>query len=79
MGKTFSKDNHQSGETNIEISEHLEQNTDSHSAHEIKLWVIIFLLIVQMLLTAYKILKRKWKRQGFDQAKQLSTLNIQTA
>ena len=77
MGKTFSKDNHQSGETNIEITEHLEQNTDSHSAHEIKLWIIIFLLIVQMLLTAYKILKRKWKRQGFEHAKQLSTLNVQ--
>ena len=73
MGKTFPKDNHQSGETNIEISEHLEQNTDSHSAHEIKLWVIILLLTAQLLLTLYKILKRKWKRQGFNQAKQLAT------
>ena len=79
MGKTFSKDNHQAGETNIEISEHIEQNAMAHDAQEIKLWIIITLLTIQLALTIHKVLKRKWKRQGFDQTKQLSTLNLHPA
>ena len=79
MENSWSKKKHQAGDTNIEITEHLEQNSDSHNSHEIKLWIIISLLSMQLLLTIHKILKRKWKRQGFEQAKQLSTLNIQTA
>ena len=79
MGKSWSKENHQVGDTNIEITEHLEENSNSHNSHEIKLWIIISLLCIQLLVTIYKLLKRKWKRQGFEQAKQLSTLNIQTA
>ena len=76
MGKTWSKSSHQSGETNVEINEHIEQNTLAHDAHEVKLWIIIILLIIQLTFTIHKNLKRKWKRQGFDQAKQLSTINI---
>ena len=37
MGKTQSKTSQQKGDTNIEISEHIEQNTLFHDAHELKL------------------------------------------
>ena len=65
MGKSWSKENHQAGDTNILINEQLEQNSVAHDAHEVKLWLIITLLTVQLSLTIYNILKKKWKRQEF--------------
>ena len=77
MGKTQSKSSEQKGDTNIEISEHIEQNTLFHDAHETKLWIIIVLISIQLAITIHSILKRKWKRQGFEKARTLSTQNIQ--
>lgn len=79
MGKPYSKDQHQSGGTNVEITEHFEQISSLHDAHELKLWAIIILLLAHITLTIYKILKKKWKREGFQKANTLSMANINTA
>lgn len=77
MGKTISKNSQQEGNTNIEINEHIEQNNNAHDAHELKLWLIIALLCIQLAIKAHSILRRKWKRQGFEKARALSVQNIQ--
>lgn len=76
MGKHHSKTQHQEGNTNINIVEHLENNSEQHSEHEIKLWLILVLNVVQVLYIGYQALKRKWRRQGFNRAITVSRDNI---
>ena len=76
MGKSNSKSNHQSGDTNINIADHFEQNGVSHDAHELKLWIIIILLLIQLACSLFKALKTHWQREGFQNARELSTVTI---
>lgn len=61
MGKTQSKS--QDGTTNINIEEHLENNQLSHEAHEIKLWLILAINILQVL---FIVQKKNYRRSGED-------------
>lgn len=78
MGKSNSKDEnvHQAGDTNVNIIQHLEQNQNRHDEHEIKLWIILAIVIIQLILVLRKTLKKKWRRQGFEKGKAISTANI---
>lgn len=74
MGKPQSKS--QDGNTNINIEEHLINNEVSHFGHEIKLWIILAINILQLLYIIRNILKKKWRQQGFSRARALSLDNL---
>lgn len=75
MGKSQSK--HQDGTTNINIEEHLTANNLFHEEHELKLWFILAVNAIQLLWILRKVLKKKWRRQGFDRARALSRDNLE--
>lgn len=68
MGKHHSKTQTQDGNTNINIVEHLGNKSEQHTEHEVKLWLILVLNVIQILYIGYQALKRKWRRQGFNRA-----------
>lgn len=75
MGNSQSK-TVQEGSNNINIVEHLENNDLNHTAHEIKLWLILGLNTIQVLYLRHKVLKKKWQRKAFDRARMLSQDNL---
>lgn len=75
MGKSNSK-TEQSGDNNINIIEHLEQNENSHENHELKLWIILVVVILQLILVLRKILEKRWKRKGYEMGRAASKANI---
>lgn len=72
MDKPQSKETSQDGITNININEELENNTYHHQAHELKLWFILAINILQLMWMLRKMLKKKWRREGFDRARSIS-------
>ena len=72
MGKTQSKHTSQEGDTNINIVENLENNQVQHENHEIKLWLILAINVVQIIFLVFKTLKRRWRREGFERARAAS-------
>lgn len=77
MGKPNSKTSSQEGTTNININEHLENNSLYHESHDIKLWIILVVNILQILWILRKIMKKKWRREGFNRARVLSRENLE--
>lgn len=75
MGKPNSKVD-QKGENNINIVEHLEQNENYHDSHEIKLWLILAIVLIQLILVLRKTLKKRWQRKGYAMGKAASIANI---
>lgn len=74
MGKQQSKSaSHvQEGTTNVNINEHIQQNEWLHEGHEIKLYILIVINVIQLLLVLQQKLKRKWRRQGFQRGRAAS-------
>ena len=54
MGKTQSRNVGSSGDAQVNIVNSLEDHSAAHESHEIKLWIILVAVMIQLLLLLYK-------------------------
>lgn len=74
MGKPQSK-TAVSGDSNVNIINQLEQHSEFHDDHNLKLWIIIVFNIAQVLFAIYKWNNKRVKRKAFKKGC-MSTNNL---
>ena len=74
MGNEQSTENN-NGDAQINIVNTLNSHSEKHYNHELKLYLILFVVTLQLILTLYKIYKNFYRRQALKAAKTVSALN----
>ena len=74
MGNEQSSENNNVGDTQINILNKLENHSSKHDDHEIKLYIILIIVILQLSLTVYRIYKKFSKNQALKAAKTITKL-----
>ena len=74
MGKSASKNIQSSGDTNVQIINSLENHSQFHEDHDIKLWIILALVVFLVLTKVYQILRDHNKKQTLKLARSVATL-----
>lgn len=74
MGKNGSKPKITTSGTDVEINNILEQHQDLHESHELKLWLILVLVAIQVTVLCYKELKRLSRQNAIKAAKSVGRL-----
>lgn len=74
--KKSSPKTEQSGDSDVNIINTQDFHTELHLDHELKLWVIIFLISLQLAVTVYKVIaKRERKKAARMMARSIAHLN----
>ena len=76
MGKTQSKSaTVHNADPQVKIINNQELHSESLQTHEVMLWVIMCVSLVQLLLTAYEMLKRRINKRALKIAKSLHDIS----
>ena len=76
MGKTQSRSATNSGDAQISIVNALEDHSVAHESHELKLWIILVAVMIQLLLLLYKQQQRAAKRRAMKAAVSVAKLDV---
>lgn len=76
MGKTQSKQNNENGDLQLTaIVQNQEDHTDEHGVQTLLLWVILFVVLVQLIITVYGAYKKREEKIALNAAKSIAALN----
>lgn len=75
MGKPNSKIAQNTGDPQVNILNHLELHEEFHQAHELKLTIILCVVIIQLVLTMYKMYRKYNRVQTLKIARSVANLN----
>lgn len=62
------------GDKDVTIIANQELHTIYHDEHEIKLWLILIIVLIQLLLVFYKLLQRRERRRAFKSRRNLDNI-----
>ena len=75
MGKTYSRSQDNKGDAQVNVYNALEAHCEAHEGHEIKLWLILSLALVQVTFTLYKQYVKAANRRAIKAARSLAGIN----
>lgn len=75
MGKSNSKTSQNSGDPQVNIQNQLEVHEEYHQVHELKLTIILCVVLIQLVVTLYKMCKRYSRTQALKIAKSVVNLS----
>ena len=76
MGTSQSRSVHNSGDAQVNVINTLEGHTVAHDNHELKLWVILVAVIMQLLFLSYKEHQRAAKKRALKAAISVAKLDV---
>lgn len=76
MGKSQSKDVKNSGDPQVNIINTLESHEELHYDHELKLWILLAINVLQITWTILKYFQKRVQKKAFNQGvKSMDALN----
>lgn len=74
MGKTYSRNNENNGDPQVNIVNTLEGHSEAHNGHEAKLWIIIVLVGILLAIILNREYTRRVKKRAIVTAKSIARL-----
>lgn len=75
MGTTETKEAKNSGDPQVQILNQLNSHEERHAEHEVKLNIIIVIVMLQLLITIYRIYKKNARVQALKAAKSVADIS----
>lgn len=76
MGKEQSKSASTSGDAHVNILNQIEENTERHNDHEIKLWILLAMNVAQIVYKVFRWHQKSIARKAFRKGCAQSSENI---
>ena len=75
MGKTYSRTQDNKGDAQVNVYNALKAHSEAHEGHEVKLWLILGLVALQVVFVIYKQYVKSANRRAIKAARSLAGIN----
>ena len=75
MGKTQSRSAQNTGDAQVNVINTLEAHSGAHVGHELKLWLILSLVVLQTILTSYKYYTKSANKRAMKAARSIAGIH----